>query len=87
MALRPDHRRPPIDYDLQRNIAAQLRAEMMNDIVSKTRSAIAPSRRTSVAIILVVLVGAGGFWTVLLRHPPVTAAQAVPSAQAQASPR
>jgi len=87
MTLRPDHQRSPVDYDLKREVAARLRAEMMNDIVSKGLSAVTPSRRTLPTFALAVLVAAGAFWTVMLREPPRTVEEAVPSRPAQASSR
>ena len=87
MTLPPDHQHPPIDYDRQREVAARLRAEMMNDVVSKGLSAIAPSRRTLLAFALAGVVATGAFWTVMLQEPPKTVAEAIPSTPAQASSR
>ena len=83
MTLPPDHQHPPIDYDRQREVAARLRAEMMNDVVSKGLSAIAPSRRTLRTVGLSILLAAGAFWAVMLKDPPATGA-ADPSASPKA---
>lgn len=87
MTLPPDHHRPPIDYDLHRETAAQLRAEMVNDVVSNGLSAITPSRRTLLASALVVLTATGAFWAVMPNEPPRTVVEAVPSTSAQARSR
>ena len=87
MTLPPDHHRPSIDYDRHREVAARLRAEMMNDIVSKWLSTVTPSRRLSLAFALVVLAATGAFWTVMPKQPPRTMADAVPSPPAQDSSR
>ncbi len=62
------------DYDLQREVAAQARAEMMNDAMSKGLSALTPSRRTLRNLGLAFLVATGAFWAVMLQDPPKTVA-------------
>ncbi len=80
---RPDYDRPFIDYDLQREVAAQARAEMMNDLIGKGLSTVTPSRRTLRNFGLAFLVATGAFWAVMLKDPPKTVA-ADPSVSAKA---
>ncbi len=80
---RPDYDRPFIDYDLQREVAAQMRAEAMNDAISKGLSAVTPSRRTLRNLGLAFLVATGAFWAVMLQDPPKTVA-ADPSSSTKA---
>ena len=86
MTLRPDPHRPPIDYDLHREVAARLRAEMMNNIVAAGLSALTPSRRTLLTFGAVVMVATGAYWTVVPRELPETGG-AFPTTPTQASPR
>src|SRR4028119_349412 len=66
----PDYDRPFIDYHSYRQVAGRLRAEAVNDAVSKGVSAATPSRRTLRTFGLAFLVATGAFWAVMLQDPP-----------------
>ena len=78
----PDYDRPFIDYHSYRQVAGRLRAEAVNDAISKGVSAATPSRRTLRTFGLAFLVATGAFWAVMLQDPPKTVA-ADPSRSAQ----
>lgn len=78
----PDYDRPFIDYHSYRQVAGRLRAEAVNDAISKGISAAAPSRRTLRNLGLAFLVATGAFWAVMLQDPPKTVA-ANPSTSGQ----
>ncbi len=80
---RPDYDRSHVDYDHSRAVAAQMRAEMLNDAASRGLAIFTPSRRTLRNLGLAVLVATGAFWTVMLNDPPTTVA-ADPSTSAKA---
>ena len=79
---RPTYDRPFIDYHSYRQVAGRLRAEAVNDAISKGVSAATPSRRTLRNFGLAFLVATGAFWAVMLQDPPTTEA-ADPSRSAQ----
>jgi hypothetical protein len=80
---RPDYDRPFIDHDFHRNVAAQIRAEAMNDAFARGLSVVTPTQRTLRNLGLAFLVATGAFWTVMLNDPPKTVA-ADPSTSAKA---
>ena len=71
---RPNYERPFIDYHSYRQVAGRLRAEAVNDAISKGVSAATPSRRTLRNFGLAFLVATGAFWAVMLQDPPKTVA-------------
>ncbi len=83
MLTLPNHDHPAIDYDFHRGVAAQMRAERMNDTLSKGLTVVTPSHRTLRNVGLAFVVATGAFWTVMLKDPPKTIA-ADPSASTNA---
>jgi hypothetical protein len=80
---RPDYDRPFIDHDFHRTVAAQMRAEAINNALARGLSVVTPTRRTLRNLSLAFLIATGAFWTVMLNDPPQTVA-ADPSTSAKA---
>ncbi len=74
--------RTPINYDLHRETAANMRAEVVHDALSRGATAVMPSRRALRNLGLAFLIATGAFWAIMLQDPPTTVA-ADPSVAAQ----
>jgi hypothetical protein len=74
MKTSPAYDRPYIEYDQHRLLAGRMRSEMMNSLISKGATTVAPSRRALRNFGLAFLVATGAFWTVMLKDPPKTVA-------------